>query len=110
MSESKIESYKHELYTYVQNEKDVDAIAQAWINKEKVVKFPFKFPPLTPYEARANVTYVGLCHSDIFQVRNLWHSVMPTTYPIVPWHEFVGEVSEVGSAVTTLKKSDKVGF
>ena len=35
---------------------------------------------------------------------------MPTTYPIVPWHEFVGEVSEVGSAVTTLKKSDKVGF
>ena len=35
---------------------------------------------------------------------------MPTTYPLVPGHEFVGEVSQVGSAVTTFKKGDKVGF
>ena len=110
MADNKTECYKHELYTYVENEKDADAIAWAWVNKEKVIKFPFKFPPLAPNEIRANVTYVGLCHSDIFHVRDLWHSVMPTTYPLVPGHEFVGEVSEVGSAVTNFKKGDKVGF
>lgn len=110
MADSKSECYKHELYTYVENEKDADALAWAWVNKEKVVKYPFKFPPLGPKEVRANVTYVGLCHSDIFHVRDLWHNVMPTTYPLVPGHEFVGEVSQVGSEVTTLKKGDIVGF
>ena len=49
------EDFKHELYTYVENEKDADALAWAWVNKEKVVKFPFKFPPLAPNEIRANV-------------------------------------------------------
>ena len=110
MTDNKAECYKHELYTYVESEKDADAIAWAWVNKEKVVKYPFKFPPLGPKEVRANVTYVGLCHSDIFHVRDLWHNVMPTTYPLVPGHEFVGEVSQVGSEVTTLKKGDIVGF
>ena len=28
------EDYKHELYTYVENEKDADALAWAWVNKE----------------------------------------------------------------------------
>ena len=46
MTEAKTECYKHELYTYVENEKDADALAWAWVNKEKVIKFPFKFPPL----------------------------------------------------------------
>lgn len=34
------EDFKHELYTYVKDEKDADALAWAWVNKEKVVKFP----------------------------------------------------------------------
>ena len=110
MSKSSAEWYKHSLYTYVENEKDADALAWALVNKEKVVKFAFKFPPLAPNEVRANVLYVGLCHSDIFFVRDFWHSLMPTSYPLVPGHEIVCEVSEVGSSVTTFKKGDKVGF
>jgi D-arabinose 1-dehydrogenase-like Zn-dependent alcohol dehydrogenase len=35
---------------------------------------------------------------------------MPTTYPLVPGHEFVCEVAEVGSNVTGFKKGEKVGF
>ena len=52
------ENFKHELYSKVENEKDADALAWAWVNKEKVVKFPFKFPPLAPNEIRANVLWV----------------------------------------------------
>ena len=55
MSAESKEFFKHELYTYVENEKDADAVAWAWVNKEKVVKYPFKFPPLAPNEIRANV-------------------------------------------------------
>ena len=104
------ESYSHPLYTYTPNMKEADAVAWAWVNKEKVVKFPFKFPALGGNEIRANVLYVGLCHSDIFHVRDLWHSVMPTTYPLVPGHEFICEVAEIGSNVVGFKKGDKVGF
>ena len=101
------EKYDHPLYKHVENEKDADAVAWAWVNKEKVVKYPFKFPPLAPNEIRANVLYVGLCHSDVFHVRDLWHNVMPTTYPLVPGHEFVCEVSQVGSEVKGFKKGKK---
>ena len=110
MSSEKTEHFNHELYTHVDNEKDADALAWAFVNKEKVAKFPFKFPPLGPNEIRANVLYVGLCHSDVFHARDLWHDTMPTTYPIVPGHEFVGEVSQVGENVKNFKKGDKVGF
>ena len=107
------ENVKHELYNKVENDKDSDALAWVWVNKEKVVKFPFKFPLLAPNKIRANVLYVGLCHSDIFNVRDLWHNIMPTIIIWFQGHEFVGEISQVGfccSAVTTFKKGDKVGF
>src|SRR6185503_1791684 len=38
-----------------------------------------------------------------------WNEFMPTVYPIVPGHEIVGRVTEVGSAVTKHKPGDLVG-
>jgi uncharacterized zinc-type alcohol dehydrogenase-like protein len=55
---------------------------------------------------RIAICYCGVCHSDLHQVRNEWESMMPTTYPCVPGHEIVGEVTEVGSAVTKFKEGD----
>ena len=49
------EKYDHPLYKHVKDEKESDAVAWAFVNKEKVVKFPFKFPPLGPKELRANI-------------------------------------------------------
>ena len=63
-----------------------------------------------PKEIRANVLYVDIYHSDIFHVRDFWHNVIPTIYPIVPGHEFVCEVTEVFSNVKNFKKGEKVGF
>ena len=100
-------AYTHELYQYVEDEKDADAVAWAWVNKNKCVKFPFKFPRLGPKELRANVLYLGLCHSDVLTVREGWG---PCQFPLAPGHEIVAEVSEVGSEVTNYKKGDLVGF
>ena len=58
------EHYEHEFYKHC-DEKDADAIAWAFVNKEKLVKFPFKFPALGAKEIRANVLYTGLCHTDV---------------------------------------------
>ena len=72
--------------------------------------------PLTPYEftrrdvgtndVAFKITYAGICHSDIHQVREEWG---PAIFPMVPGHEIVGEVTQVGSSVTKFKIGDRIG-
>ena len=57
-------NYEHPIYKYCSDENEADAIAWAFVNSSRFVKFPFKFPELQPNEIRANVLYTGLCHSD----------------------------------------------
>ncbi|XP_008236460.1 PREDICTED: probable mannitol dehydrogenase [Prunus mume] len=52
------------------------------------------------------VLYCGICHTDLHMVKNDWGS---STYPLVPGHEIVGVVTEVGSKVEKFKVGDKVG-
>ncbi|XP_061345864.1 probable mannitol dehydrogenase isoform X2 [Gastrolobium bilobum] len=52
------------------------------------------------------VLYCGICHSDLHKVKNEWGN---STYPLVPGHELVGIVTEVGSKVEKFKVGDKVG-
>lgn len=51
------------------------------------------------------ILYAGVCHSDLHQVRNDWGW---SQYPMVPGHEIVGRVIEVGSEVTKYKIGDHV--
>lgn len=59
-----------------------------------------------PGEVAFQVTYCGVCHSDLHQVRNDWQN---TRYPCVPGHEVVGKVTQVGDGVTKFKKGDLIG-
>ena len=54
----------------------------------------------TEHDVQIEILFCGICHWDLHSVRNEWNSVMPTVYPIVPGHEIVGRVTQVGSAVT----------
>lgn len=64
---------------------------------------------LTDHDVRIEILFCGVCHSDVHQIRDEWKSVMPTVYPIVPGHEIVGRVTQIGSAVTKHKVGDLVG-
>ena len=64
---------------------------------------------LTDRDVRIEILFCGICHSDLHAVRDEWNEFMPTVYPIVPGHEIVGRVTEVGSAVTKHKPGDLVG-
>jgi len=55
------------------------------------------------------ILFCGVCHSDLHAVRDEWSEFMPTVYPIVPGHEIVGRVTNVGSSVTKYKRGDLVG-
>jgi len=63
----------------------------------------------TERDVQIEILYCGICHSDLHSVRNEWSQVMPTVYPIVPGHEIVGRVTQVGSAVTKFKAGDLAG-
>jgi alcohol dehydrogenase (NADP+) len=65
----------------------------------------------TRRDLRANdvaieILYCGVCHSDLHTARNDWGG---TTYPVVPGHEIIGRVVNVGDAVTRFKSGDWVG-
>lgn len=100
--------YTHEHYTYVKDEKEADAVAWAFLNKDEFVKFPFKFADELPADQiRVNITHTGLCHSDVMTARSHWG---PAKYPIAPGHEIIGLVSKVGSEVKEFKVGDRVGY
>ncbi len=69
---------------------------------------PFSFQRRAPLanDVVIDILYCGICHSDIHQARNEWGS---SSFPMVPGHEIVGVVSQVGSAVSRFKLGDKVG-
>lgn len=72
--------------------------------------------PLAPYsfERRApgprdvliDIQFCGICHSDIHQARDGWGG---SIYPMVPGHEIVGIVKEVGAEAGKFKVGDRVG-
>jgi alcohol dehydrogenase (NADP+) len=61
---------------------------------------------LGPLDVRIDIQYCGICHSDIHTVRGDWG---PQTYPLVPGHEIVGTVAEIGSDVSRYAIGDRVG-
>jgi uncharacterized zinc-type alcohol dehydrogenase-like protein len=58
------------------------------------------------HDVKIDVLFCGVCHSDLHQARDEWHSVMPTVYPCVPGHEVLGRVVKAGSGVTRFKEGD----
>lgn len=62
--------------------------------------------PIQPKDVSIKILYCGVCHSDIHNARNDWGKAR---YPVVPGHEIIGEVVEVGDAVTRFKPGVKVG-
>jgi uncharacterized zinc-type alcohol dehydrogenase-like protein len=52
------------------------------------------------------IEYAGICHSDIHTVNGDWGR---QPFPVVPGHEIVGRVTEVGSSVTRHQVGDRVG-
>src|SRR5438132_9869235 len=63
----------------------------------------------TEHDVQIEILFCGICHSDLHSVRNEWSEFAATEYPIVPGHEIVGRVTDVGSAVTRFKTGDLAG-
>ncbi|MEO5562954.1 MAG: NAD(P)-dependent alcohol dehydrogenase [Chitinophagaceae bacterium] len=68
--------------------------------------YDFERRELREHDVLINIQYSGVCHSDLHQARDEWGGSM---YPMVPGHEIVGTVSEVGAHVKKFKAGDTAG-
>jgi uncharacterized zinc-type alcohol dehydrogenase-like protein len=71
-----------------------------------LVPFAFERRAPGPNDVRIQILYCGICHTDLHHSRNDWGSAV---YPLVPGHEIVGRVVEVGAAVTRFRVGDAAG-
>ncbi|XP_038687464.1 probable mannitol dehydrogenase [Tripterygium wilfordii] len=84
-----------------------EAFGWAATNSSAVLS-PFKFSIRATGEkdVTIKVLHCAICHYDLHMIENeLGFSI----YPIVPGHEIVGVVTEVGSKVQSFKIGDRVG-
>jgi uncharacterized zinc-type alcohol dehydrogenase-like protein len=74
--------------------------------KSMFAPFQFERREVGANDVLVEILYCGVCHSDIHQVKNEWGGSL---YPMVPGHEIVGRVTQVGKEVTRFKAGDLAG-
>ena len=68
--------------------------------------FNFERRKLGEHDVALDISYAGICHSDIHQVAEDWG---PSIFPMVPVHEIAGVVTEVGNKVSKFSVGDRIG-
>jgi uncharacterized zinc-type alcohol dehydrogenase-like protein len=61
---------------------------------------------LGEHDVALDISYAGICHSDIHQVAEEWG---PARFPMVPGHEIAGVVTAIGGKVSKFSVGDKIG-
>src|SRR5690349_6261292 len=59
-----------------------------------------------PDDVAIDILFCGVCHSDLHQVKDEWGGAL---FPMVPGHEIIGRVRQVGKNVTKVKVGDLAG-
>jgi L-iditol 2-dehydrogenase len=63
-------------------------------------------PSIATDEVLVRSRNVGICHSDFELYEGRY--IIPVSYPIIPGHEWSGEIAEIGAGVDTLSVGDRV--
>ena len=74
--------------------------------KAALQPFSFARRDVGPHDVLIAITHCGICHSDIHQARDEWGG---SIFPMVPGHEIVGRVTQVGSSVTRFHVGETAG-
>ena len=74
--------------------------------KSNLTSYEFNRRALGEHDVALDISYAGICHSDIHQVAEEWG---PAKFPMVPGHEIAGVVTAIGSKVSKFSVGDKIG-
>jgi len=75
--------------------------------REKLENFQYVPKDPGPWDVEVKISHCGICHSDIHLIDNDWGM---SIYPLVPGHEIIGTVTEIGSQVNHLQPGRRVGI
>jgi L-iditol 2-dehydrogenase len=73
-------------------------------DRPEVAELPI--PEIADDEVLVAARSVGVCHSDIDLLEDRY--IIPVRYPIIPGHEWSGEIAKVGARVTEFAPGDRV--
>lgn len=74
--------------------------------KATLQPFSFTRREVGPHDLLIAITHCGICHSDIHQARDEWGG---SIFPMVPGHEIVGTVTQIGNAVKQFHVGETAG-
>ncbi len=74
--------------------------------KAPLNSFNFERRELGEYDVALDISYAGICHSDIHQVAEDWGA---SIFPMVPGHEIAGVVTAVGNKVSKFLVGGRIG-
>ncbi len=74
--------------------------------KSDLALWNFERRELGPHDVQFDIKFCGVCHSDLHQIKDDWGG---SIYPMVPGHEIVGKVVQIGSHVKKFKIGDLAG-
>jgi alcohol dehydrogenase (NADP+) len=74
--------------------------------KSDLATYTFERREVGAHDVVLDISYAGICHSDIHQVAEDWG---PAIFPMVPGHEIAGVVTAVGPKVSKFAIGDRIG-
>lgn len=74
--------------------------------KSRLAPFTFSRRNVGRQDVLIGIRYCGICHSDVHQARDEWGG---SIFPMVPGHEIVGIVEQVGASVKQFTVGQMVG-
>jgi alcohol dehydrogenase (NADP+) len=74
--------------------------------KAKLEPYRFERRDIRNDDVVIDILYCGVCHTDLYYVQNDWNV---SIFPLVPGHEIIGRVTDVGKDVTSFKPGNHVG-
>ncbi|MGQ0694351.1 MAG: NAD(P)-dependent alcohol dehydrogenase [Nitrospiraceae bacterium] len=74
--------------------------------KATLQPFSFERRDVGIHDVLIKVTHCGICHSDIHQARDEWGGSL---FPMVPGHEIIGAITQIGKSVRTFRVGETVG-
>nr|MDG6931357.1 alcohol dehydrogenase catalytic domain-containing protein [Nitrososphaerota archaeon] len=82
----------------------------------KIESNPLKYedyptPKPSTGEILVKIISTGVCHSNLHMIEGDWVQYgVPAKLPIIPGHEIIGKVAELGEGVNNLKAGQPVGL
>ena len=78
--------------------------AAVFVEKNRIVLDDKPIPEVGPLDALVRITTTTICGTDV----HILEGGFPGAYPLIPGHEFCGEVVEVGPGCSRIKVGDRV--